>query len=109
MREWRFCLIGGLPIDIALAALPFEESAVARSSLFEFESGCLLRTCSAENLIVMKPFAFRPGDVSDAESIVIRQRGVLDWRYIDENLQPLADIKEQPDIMSALTRLRQQA
>ncbi len=95
-----------VPIDVALAALPFEQNAVARSSLFEFESGCLLRTCSAEDLIVMKLFAFRPRDVSDAESIAIRQRGVLDWRYIEENLQPLAGIKEQPDIMAALTRLR---
>jgi hypothetical protein len=29
----------GVPIDIALAAIPFEERMVERSSLFEFEAG----------------------------------------------------------------------
>jgi hypothetical protein len=99
---------GGIPIDVALAALPFEESAVARSSLFELEPGCALRTCSAEDLLVMKLFAFRPRDVLDAETIVIRQRGALDWKYVEENLQPLAEIKGQPDILTMLHKLRRQ-
>jgi hypothetical protein len=50
----------GVPIDIALAALPFEEGVVERSSLFEFEAGSALRTCSAEDLMILKLFAFRP-------------------------------------------------
>lgn len=100
---------GRVPIDVALGALPFEQSAVARSSLFEFEPGCKLRTCSAEDLVVMKLFAFRSRDVLDAESIVIHQRGALDWRYIEENLRPLAEIKGQPEIVTALARLRQEA
>jgi len=36
----------GVPIDIALGGLPFEEVVVERSSLFEFAPGCSLRTCS---------------------------------------------------------------
>ena len=43
----------GVPIDIALAALPFEEGLVRRSSPFEFEATAVLRTCSAEDLIVL--------------------------------------------------------
>ena len=39
----------GVGIDIALGALPFEESAVARSSLFPFPGSVSLRTCSAED------------------------------------------------------------
>src|SRR5882762_8705319 len=42
----------GVPIDVALAGLPFEELTVERSSLFEFEPGCCLQTCSAEDLVV---------------------------------------------------------
>lgn len=57
----------------------------------------------------MKLFAFRPRDVLDAESIVVRQRGGLDWRYIEDNLRPLAAVKEQPEIMTALLTLRQSA
>jgi len=96
----------GVPIDIALAALPFEESAVERSTLYEFETGLALRTCSAEDLLVLKLFASRPADLLDAETIVIRQRDVLDWHYIEANLEPLAQVKEQPEIMVTFEKLR---
>jgi hypothetical protein len=99
---------GGVPIDIALAALPFEESAVERSSLFEFEAGSRLRTCSAEDLMVLKLFAFRPRDVLDAETIAIRQRTALDWQYIATNLRPLAAVKGEPQIMAILEKLRRE-
>jgi hypothetical protein len=95
----------GVPIDIALAALPFEERMIERSTLFEFEPGFALRTCSAEDLIVLKLFAFRPRDVLDVETIVTRQP-TLDWAYIEENLQPLAEIKGDPTILTTLDRLR---
>jgi acyl dehydratase len=65
-----------------------------------------LRTCSAEDLIVLKLFAFRPRDVLDAETIVIRQRAALDWQYIATNLQPLAEVKGQPEIMATFEKLR---
>ncbi len=96
----------GTPIDVALGALPFEEGLVERSSMFELDAGCSLRTCSAEDLIVLKLFAFRPRDVLDAESVAIRQR-TLDWTYIVESLAPLAEIKGQPEILATLERLRQ--
>jgi hypothetical protein len=98
----------GTPIDVALAALPYEERLIERSNFFEFEPNCSLRTCSAEDLVVLKLFAFRPRDIVDAESIVIRQRAALDWRYIESNLQPLAEVKGQPEIMTTLEKLRSQ-
>jgi hypothetical protein len=96
----------GVAIGVALAALPYEEGLVERSSLFEFEAKSVLRTCSAEDLIVLKLFAFRPRDVLDVETVIIRQRGVLDWQYIAANLQPLAEVKDQPEIMATFERLR---
>jgi len=97
---------GGVPIDIALAALPFEEGMIARSSLFEYGMGAALRTCSAEDLIVLKLFAFRPRDVLDAEMVVARQRRSLDWQYIEANLRPLAEVKGQPESMATLEKLK---
>ncbi|MGA3241646.1 MAG: nucleotidyl transferase AbiEii/AbiGii toxin family protein [Bryobacteraceae bacterium] len=96
----------GVPIDIALAGLPFEEEVVERSSKFEFAAGCALRTCSAEDLIVFKLFAFRPRDLADVESVVTRRESELDWDYIERQLAPLAEVKESPGIMEALARLR---
>jgi hypothetical protein len=95
----------GVPIDVALAALPFEEKVVDRSTHFDFEPGASLRTCSAEDLIVLKLFAFRPRDVADVETVVVRQ-GHLDWDYIEENLLPLAEIKDEPAIIMTFERLR---
>jgi hypothetical protein len=37
--------------------MPFEESAVARATPYEFAPGIFLVTASAEDLIVMKAFA----------------------------------------------------
>jgi hypothetical protein len=96
----------GVPIDIVLAGLPFEALLVDRASAFEFETGCLLTTCSAEDLIVQKLFAFRPRDVLDVETVVIRQRRHLDWPYMETQLAPLAEIKDQPEIMAMLQSLR---
>ena len=96
----------GAPVDIALGGLPFEEEMVERSSLFEFTAGCRLRTCSAEDLVVLKLFALRPRDVLDVETVVIRQRGALDWAYVERQLEPLSEVKAQPEIMEAFARLR---
>ena len=96
----------GVPIDIALGGLPFEALVVERASLFGFAPDCTLRTCSAEDLIVQKLFAFRTRDLLDIETVVIRQRQRLDWDYIEAQLKPLADVKEQPEIMAAFSRFR---
>ncbi len=96
----------GIPIDVALAALPFEQTMIDRSSFFEFEGECALRTCSAEDLMILKLFAFPPRDLVDVDTIAIRHRTKLDWRYIAINLQPLAEVKGQPEIMAAFERLR---
>ena len=98
----------GVGLDIALGGLPFEESAVARSSPFEFLENAAIRTCSAEDLIVMKSFASRPKDWIDVEGILLRQHA-LDWPYIESQLVPLAELKEAPEIWSELQRRRRDA
>ena len=58
----------GTGIDVSLGALPFEA------------------------------FASRPLDIRDAEGVAIRNRKRLDWSYIEQQLQPLAELKGQPEI-----------
>ena len=89
-----------------MGGLPFEELVVERSSLFAFGPDTLLRTCSAEDLIVMKAFAARTKNWLDVEGIIIRQTGELDWAYIRGQLRPLAELKESPGIMEELERRR---
>jgi len=71
-----------------------------------FAPGLELRTCSAEDLMVMKLFASRAIDIRDAEGIAVRHDSTLDWSYIEEQLTPLAEAKEDPEIMRHLARIR---
>lgn len=96
----------GVGLDIALGGLPFEESAVDRSSPFAFSPDVVLRTCSAEDLIVFKAFADRPKDWVDVDGIVIRQSDQLDWAYVRAQLAPLAELKEAPEILARLEKRR---
>ena len=96
----------GIGIDISLGALPFEHLVIERSTQFEFAPGVELRTCSAEDLMVMKLFASRGIDIRDAEGIAVRHDKTLDWRYIEEQLTPLAEAKEDPEIMKQFARVR---
>ena len=96
----------GVGLDIALGGLPFEETAVERSSLFSFPPDVPIRTCSAEDLIVLKSFAARPKDWIDVEGVIIRQTGKLDWPYVHAQLAPLVELKEAPEILDELERRR---
>jgi len=96
----------GVGIDVALGGLPFEEEVVDRASPFPFPGDVPLRTCSAEDLIVLKAFAARGRDWVDIEGVIVRQAGALDWSYIDARLAPLAVLKEAPEILTELARRR---
>jgi hypothetical protein len=96
----------GVGLDIALASLPFEELAVSRASLFTFPPDVPPRTCSAEDLIVLKAFADRPKDWLDIEGILIRQSDQLDWPYVRTQLAPLAELKEAPELVDKLESRR---
>ena len=95
----------GVGIDIALAAIPFEERVIERSTRFEFLPGVSVRTCSAEDLIVYKAFADRSRDWVDIEGILARQRPTLDVQLIESELAPLIAAKESPAILRRLKQM----
>lgn len=95
----------GIPMDISLAGLPFEERVVERSSEFAFAPGAVVRTCGAEDLVVLKAFADRPQDWLDVEGILVRQGRALDRQLIERELTPLLDMKEDMQPLDTLRRL----
>lgn len=95
---------GGVPLDVALGAMPFEERAVERASAFDVGEGRSLFTCSAEDLVVLKAFAGRDRDWLDIDGIVVRQGRGLDTALIWRELEPLLELKD--DDLSA-KRLRE--
>jgi len=78
---------------------------VHRARIVPLLPGIALNVCTAEDLVVMKAFASRPIDWSDVESIVARQQGNLDWGYIYSQLEPLAELKEAPEMVEQLRAL----
>jgi hypothetical protein len=92
----------GVGIDIVLAGLPFEARVIERSSLWEIDDDTTLRTCSAEDLLVMKCFAARDKDWADVTGILERQGGRVDLDLVREELQPLVEAKQEPEILEQL-------
>ncbi len=97
----------GVGIDVALAWIPFEERVVNRSTLYEYQQGVSLRTCSADDLIVMKAFAGRGKDWVDVENVIVRQSGKLDWESIFQEIDVLAEAKGEPEIVTELRKRRE--
>lgn len=96
----------GVGLDVSLAALPYEELVIQRSSYFDYPPGISLRTCSAEDLIVLKTIAGRGQDWVDVERVIVRQTSKLDWDYIRGQLRPFAELKEMPEILDELEARR---
>jgi hypothetical protein len=95
----------GIPLAVALGAVPFEEQAVSRSSPFFVAEDVALLTCSAEDLIVFKAFAGRAQDWIDIEGITFRQHHRLDEELIWQELTPLLELKEDDQTGPRLRRL----
>jgi hypothetical protein len=96
---------GGIDLDIALGAFPFDEAAVARATPWKVSARMTLTTCSAEDLVIHKAFAARDRDWGDAESVLVRQHGRLDLALIRQELPPLLALKDDRESCAKLERL----
>lgn len=108
-RENRVLLLEspeGVPLDVALGGLPYEEEMVARATHAELAPGIFVRTVSAEDLVVLKAFADRDRDWVDIAGIIARQGPALDWSAIVTRLRPLVELKEAPEILLRLHAAR---
>lgn len=96
----------GIPIDISLGALPFEDRAVTDASLEEIAPGVRLRICSANNLVVFKAFAGRPQDWLDIDGIAAKSRRRLDWPQVMSDATALLSLKEDTEALARLETVR---
>ena len=95
----------GTDLDVSLGGLPFEKHCIERATRWHFADGNYLLTCSAEDLIVHKAFADRALDWIDIEGVIMRQGAELNTAQILGELQPLAELKEQPEIVTRLQEM----
>lgn len=95
----------GVPLDVALGAIPFELASIGRSTPWRVQGKYRLRTCSAEDLIVHKVFAGRDRDWIDVKGVVHRQGGRLDLALIRRELPPLLELKGAMDNLGRFERI----
>ncbi|HEY0872271.1 MAG TPA: hypothetical protein VGD94_02270 [Vicinamibacterales bacterium] len=89
----------GISLDISLAGTPFEEDVLARATTWRTIEGTDLITCSAEDLILYKLVAGRPGDIQDVIGVVRRQHARLDVGRVREFGALFAELKEDPSLL----------
>ena len=98
----------GTPVDVSRGASLYETDVISRSSLFELLPRRFVRTCSAEDLVILKAFACRDIDRHDLVGILHRQHGALDWALIDRELGALAELRDDVDVAGEFLRIRKQ-
>ncbi|MBA3315166.1 MAG: hypothetical protein M3552_19775 [Planctomycetota bacterium] len=99
----------GVTIDVGLGAFPFEERMIERSSCFDYLPDVTLRTCSAEDLVILKAIAGRGRDWSDIEGVAIVQRDRFDWPYVEKALSSFSEVFESEAALVHLAGIRRLA
>ena len=97
--------VSNVSIDLSLGGMPYEANCLSRATAWTVPGGGSIQTCSAEDLIVLKAFANRPQDWIDIRNVLIRQGDRLDRAMIELELSPLAELKEEPEILAQLQSL----
>lgn len=93
----------GVPIDVSMGALPFEENAVRRAVSTEVGGLCVPLPIP-EDLLVMKAVAHRSRDIADIESI-LRAHPDVDEKWIVGTVREFAEALDSPELVADLVKL----
>lgn len=96
----------GIRIDLQLADVSFDQSAVERARTIELEPGLAAQICTAEDLIIYKIISTRLQDQIDVENIIRRQGTALDDRYVRKWLRLLEQALDDSTLIANYRRLR---
>jgi len=94
----------GIPLDVTLGALPFEDKAVTSASDVEIVDGVRLRLAAPGSLVVFKAFADRPQDWLDIEGVIVKSGRLIEWSDVRADLAALLQLKGD---VAALDRLEE--
>jgi len=92
------------PIDVSLAWLPFEESAI-RSGTSADVHGVGIRIARAEDLVIYKLIAARPRDLDDAEALLITHGATMDIARLRRVIGEFAEALDEPGRTDLLVSL----
>jgi len=92
----------GVPIDLSIGFLPFEEEAVRRARTMRAK-GLEIPVATPEDLVVLKAIAGRPRDIVDIEGLIAANPGI-DRKRIRSVTAAFADLLEAPEVLESLDR-----
>ena len=96
----------GIPLDVTLGALPFEDKAVSAARSEEIVTGVRLVLAGPGALVVFKAFANRPQDWLDIDGIIAKSGRMIDWNEVHSDLDNLLDLKGDRSALGRLDDLR---
>jgi len=97
----------GVPLDVSLAWLPFEERAIRDAEQCPF-GGMSIRVVKVEDLLTYKLIALRAHDLDDAERLIALHGRRLNLTRVKQTLADLADALDGPDRLKVLAKLVRQ-
>lgn len=92
----------GIDIDVSFAGLAFEDEALARSIVGNFDD-LAIPLPSPEDLIIMKAIAHRPRDAADIEA-VLDAHPTIDTTRIRNVVHDFAELLDSPEIFIDLEK-----
>jgi len=95
----------GIPLDVTLGALPFEDKAVASASAEAIVAGVRLQLAPPGALVVFKVFANRPQDWLDVEGIIVKSGHLINWEEVRADLAALLELKDDTTALGRLDEL----
>ena len=98
-------LDSGIRVDFIFSSTPYEAQAIERAVRVRLGDADV-PFAAAEDLILHKLFAARPRDLEDAEGVIRRKGGQLDWDYIESWAAKFASVPGRETMVDEVRRLR---
>jgi len=93
-------LVQGITIDLSFGLTGFEQQVIKRASLETVADNFIIKVATSEDLIIFKCLAGRPKDIQDIDSIISKNKSVLDLEYIKSILKELETLLETDQLVS---------
>ena len=92
-------------VDFIFSSTPYEQQAIERAVVVPVRD-VRVPFATAEDLVLHKLFAGRPRDLEDAEGVVRRKGGELDWDYVEYWAAQFAELPGREAMKDAVRRLK---
>lgn len=98
----------GTPMELSLAWLPFEATALQRAEPLDIE-GRRVPVALAEDLVIYKAVAWRDRDRADIERLLIAHGDAMDLAYVRKMVAEFAELLGEPERIGDFERLLERA